>query len=195
MEIDWAGYAREHVCYEVRMLVQTYHLLPQAYDMVEKQAASESFKLHARNLDAFLGQATSEPGEVLARRYVDTWQPKHPLTSELRRSVSKGLAHLTEDRVNKESFQVLAVLAAVAAGFGQFLAELPPERRPWFAEARGLLAAVPPVVVAKAAAEGGWIDAQEGLGDHMTEVLVPETRSLHWVTDLDDIGLVGGSSD
>jgi hypothetical protein len=150
MDIDLSDYARSHVCYEVRMLLGTYALLPRARDLIEHDAALESFLLHARALDDFLGCSDPRKGDVVAGRYVDTWQPRYPLTPEQRRSVGKRVAHLTEDRVDKESIQVLALLAAVAAGFERFLAMLPPEQQSQFAEAATLLAELPPFVIAKA---------------------------------------------
>jgi hypothetical protein len=113
-------------------------------------AALESFLLHARALDDFLGCSDPRKGDVVARGYVDTWQPIHPLTAELRRNVSKRVAHLTEDRINRESIQALAILAAVAAGFERFLGTLSREQQSGFAEAATLLAALPPFVIAKA---------------------------------------------
>ncbi len=153
MDVNLGDYARTHVGYEVRMLLGTYALLSRARDPIEHDAALESFLLHARALDDFLGCSDPREGDVVARRFVDTWQPMYPLTPELRRSVSKRVAHLTEDRVDKESIQVLDVLAAVAAGFERFLAMLPPEQQSQFAQAATLLAALPPFVIAKATTE------------------------------------------
>jgi hypothetical protein len=151
--LDLEDFAREHVCYEVKMLVGTYFLLSRSRDAIAHDGFLESFLLHARSLDAFLGTAVPEQDDVLARQYLDTWQPQHPLTWEQRRAVNQRLAHLTEDRVNQESVQVLALLAATVAGFGRFLAALAPESRLWFAEASTHLAAVPPALVARASTD------------------------------------------
>jgi hypothetical protein len=157
--IDLADYARSHVCYELRMLVGTHALLSRAVEPIEHDAAVESFLLHARVLDDFLGCAEPRKGDVVARHYVDTWQPVHPLTPELRRSIDKRLAQLTEERVDKESIQILSILAAVAAGFRRFLGTLPAEQQPWFAQAARQISALSPFVFVKAASDASGPDA------------------------------------
>jgi hypothetical protein len=83
----------------------------------------------------------------------------HPLTPELRRSIDKRLAQLTEERVDKESIQILSILAAVAAGFRRFLGTLPAEQQPWFAQAARQISALSPFVFVKAASDASGPDA------------------------------------
>jgi hypothetical protein len=158
-------YARDHVCYDVRMLVETFALLARMQDgrlartVVEHDAVLESFLLHARSLDAFLGKTGPMKDDVLGSDYVAGWQQKYALSKAERDIVNKRVVHLTKLREPKTDVPVGEILAHVATGLGRFLAALQADQRPAFAEAFARLATPMP--------EGGTTNTSQDSASHV----------------------------
>src|SRR5664280_1856543 len=95
-EVDDAeleAFAREHIAYELWMLVQTAVYLrntPMDASQVERNALLESFALHARVLGDFLANKNGGHGDVLACMYAETWHGNSSWTDYLRRSTSRS---------------------------------------------------------------------------------------------------------
>ena len=140
-EQELADFAKEHVLYEVMMLLRTAAGLGHPWPTVIANALLESFLLHARNLDDFLAGQRSKPlkrfqpvrgTDVVAQDYARNWAPIPALNPGDRDYASQKVAHLTEFRSDKQPIDVQRIATQVISQFENFLATLEPARRAWF---------------------------------------------------------------
>jgi hypothetical protein len=136
-EVDDAeleAFAREHISYELWMLVQTAVYLrntPIDASQVEINAHLESFALHARVLGDFLANKKGGNGDVLACMYAETW-PGELVLEGLSTTISKQVAHLTSSRMGKQPIAFWDVTGRILKSFRSFLRALSRTRRQWF---------------------------------------------------------------
>ena len=136
-EVDDAeleAFAREHIAYELWMLVQTAVYLrntPMDASQVERNALLESFALHARVLGDFLANKKGGNGDVLACMYAETWHGELVLDG-LSTTINKQVAHLTSSRMGKQPIAFWDVTVRILKSFHRFLRDLSHTRRQWF---------------------------------------------------------------
>ena len=137
--LDLEAFAGEHVTYEAGMLVGTFEPLKALPDSIARNAALESFLIHARAMDDFLSSDKARSDDVVAKHYMESWTSESVLPADARKAVNKLVAHLTSKRLDKQPVNIADVLDAVIGQFEKFLEELPPERRGWFGKVEGFL--------------------------------------------------------
>ncbi len=133
-EVELEAFAREHVSYELWMLVQTAVYLRNApidASRVEINTHLESFALHARVLGDFLANKNGGNDDVLARMYAETWHGE-PVLEGLAKTINKQVAHLTTSRMGKQPIDFWDVTLRIDKSFRRFLGVLPETRRQWF---------------------------------------------------------------
>ena len=95
----------EHIPYEVDMLHELRRRIRGALsgDVVVRNAVLESFLLHARSLDAFLGPRAenARPDDVFAEDFVSGWRRTGTGLGDKRSRVNKEIAHLTVARAEE----------------------------------------------------------------------------------------------
>lgn len=132
--LDVEAYAREHIRYEVQMLVATAQEWPKYYqtkNWAVSNALHNSFAIHARNLDHFL---SSKEGIQAFEHYgVSTTWPKPTWREQINRKV----AHLVPNRKPgndlSDAFDILQIISELGVGLHQFYNALPPDKKDWFA--------------------------------------------------------------
>jgi hypothetical protein len=126
--------AREHLAYELWMLVQTAVYLcntPIDASVVERNAFLGSFTIHARVVGDFLANTNRRSGDVRASTFSETWQGEQVL-AEFATTINRQVAHLTSSRLGKQPINVRDVTVRILEGFHRFLAALPETRHQWF---------------------------------------------------------------
>ena len=111
-ELD--AFAREHLSYEVRMLIGQSKSLDERHpsDDQDRQALIEALLVHLRLLDDFLGskgqveRATEgDRDDVFAGHWVDKWEPCTFLSDDERKRVNAKVAHLSGRRLTLRDVQ------------------------------------------------------------------------------------------
>ena len=146
---DLRPFASRHLPYELEQLIACAEMLAAPSPGVAansdfapyvNNALLESFLVHLRTLDDFLGarrgRRGDRPKDVLAIDYLPRWNPRRFLDAATRDAVNAQLAHLSVDRKRGVDVQWSYVLLALTAveSFACFVGELrkSEESREWF---------------------------------------------------------------
>ncbi len=93
----------------------------------------ELLLLHFRNLRDFFLDTTRIKDDVLARDYVDSWNPKpDPIFDQTREAINKRLAHLTLTRLWPWNPPLKEMNGAIESIISDFKQDLTPEQARWF---------------------------------------------------------------
>lgn len=131
---DLEAYAREHIRYEVQMLLATAQEWPkyyQANNWAVSNALHNSFAIHARNLDHFL---SSKEGVKANDDYGVTINWPEP---SWRKQINRKVAHLLPGRKPgndpSDAFDMQTIVMELGVGLHQFYNALPLDKKYWFA--------------------------------------------------------------
>jgi hypothetical protein len=124
-------YSKEHLHYEIEMLIATgARLQLGAWNSVaEKNACIESFVIHVRNLIAFLYPTTPKKGDVVAADFFDSpraWSSSTPSSSlkQARFRANKEVGHLTTSRISgtpaRKGWPVVSLIKEILAELTRF---------------------------------------------------------------------------
>lgn len=133
-KFDLEAYAKEHITYEIRMLVGTATEWPVYYNFgngLVSNALHNSFAIHARNLDDFL---SSKQGVRAHEDYGVTIDWPEPIW---RTQINRKVAHLLPGRKpgndTADAFNMNQIVKDLGDGLLRFYDNLPSERKNWFA--------------------------------------------------------------
>jgi hypothetical protein len=89
-----------------------------AIELGQSTALLESFLIHARAVDEFLGgRGNVQKDDLTASAYAQTWNRTGCLTHEDRTQMDKQLAHLTTQRVERGQWEIHGLARVVARTF------------------------------------------------------------------------------
>ncbi len=127
MSVDELTLLRRELTYELGVIDYCHDRLTKGWEPVNGQAAIEvghstamleSFLIHARAVDEFLGGRTNtRPDDLTASAYAPRWSRKGCLSGDQRTQMDKQLAHLTTHRTERGQWEIHGLARDIATTF------------------------------------------------------------------------------
>ena len=133
-EDDLKQFAKDHIAYEVRSLVEQAQAIAAWTGPTNPTADAliEAFLVHTRLLDDFLGKNTPSGDDVLASHYIVDWTAERFLDSDEVDDVNAQIAHLAARRHGLRSWDVSSITNRACDALDAFHGQVPPYRRSYF---------------------------------------------------------------